>query len=233
MIAQNKDVNKKKSETINKNIIDTDHVNYNETPEIIQTILLPLELWSLETIFSFKRPMSAGEFFSLKVFETFIEHLETNNPFNDNKTDTIILSKQEILNVLPNIILDHKVGYMNPDDVNYRKEDLNELKDMYNISYNDLKTIENLLRKKNIEIPSYKLIVSNLDNLVSWNFLVKRDVEKKHEKSLYIINPRLYIKYGQVLDYFLRYGYEWKIIKAKHERQVLESKETRPQGRRY
>lgn len=228
MITQNKDLKKSKPEESKKNILDSNEIDYNDTPEIIQTILMPLELWCLKTIFSFKRPISAGEFFDLKIIQIFIDNLEHSvdmeNPFKDNpKIQKQLISNKELKKILPNINNQHIYYETQNQDKFFIAYDLDRLKEMYNLSYEDVRIIEKELRNRNIDTPSYKLIVSSLDGLVSWGFLVKRSVEKKREKNQYIINPRLYIKYGQSITYFLRYGENWKIEKAKYDKKVKQA----------
>lgn len=177
-----------------KNIsIEQEHPEINKDITLLKRILLPLEMHVLKTIIKKEKPVSVRTLYVEKLLDTYVDYIEWQIQKATKKDYQPNLKGVVESHTLPHNYLELKKII---DDIKFQRQ-----KDMIHSS--QTRTIEQVLRKEKIKFPSYHLVQSACETLLSWNIISKRQEEEKvskNESFFLILNPAFFLKHENELS---------------------------------
>lgn len=157
--------------------ITEQHPEILKQPEILQSLLIPMEAWCLKTLLTENRPFSTAELHSKAVIELWVSSLRE-------------LPKSDELREL--VELTSETGYKP-----YKAQLIR------NPMAKEVKQIREDLQQKGIKYPSYEKVDNILEGLQSWGIFTKRYGATGKAKYFWVLQPAFLTRYGKRIRRYL------------------------------
>jgi len=148
--------------------------------KILSFVLLPIELWCLQAIIKFSKPMTTREFFSTSLISLGNFLFLKTVPFG---IKNIFQNPSEGLN------LADKFTILSQDKQEYKKLSERFVNSLEKSETEQSKELMKIFSQIKIKYPSYDLFKSSLNNLQYLGILVKRKRGSESKQEYWVVNP--------------------------------------------